>query len=149
MNIQRSGFTPLETIGRQKKAIVSLTGFTLLELIVVIVIIGILAVISLPQFSAMKENSLDQEAIANLKLIQAAEKIYKMEVTFYASCANAVAINSWLRLSIPTASTNWNYKVEVTSEYTPGNLFTANAQRVPTGRAKCIDEANIDPYPCD
>ncbi len=125
---------------RQKKNRVFLTGFTLLELIVVIVIIAILAVISLPQFGKMKETSLDQEAIANLKLIQAAEKIYRMETAFYypdptvLPSANTDQMNENLKLAIPTAGTpNWDYKVTATT-----STFTANAKR--DSREKSIDQ---------
>lgn len=130
------------------KGNLSLTGFTLLELIVVIVIIAILAVISFPQFTKMKENSLDQEAIANLKLIQTAEKIYKLETTFYNPCENVYGINEGLKLSIPTAETrNWNYEVEVTGT-APDDTFTGKAQRKGSdSRVKCIDQD--DDVPCD
>ena len=118
-------------------------GVTLLELIVVIVIVGILAVISLPKFTAMKENSFDQEAIANLKIIQDAEKYYKMETGSYVSCLDVTAINTNLKLLLPS-SENWNYKVEVVS-----GAFTAKAQRIGSdSRVKCIQETNDDPYTC-
>jgi prepilin-type N-terminal cleavage/methylation domain-containing protein len=100
-------------------------GFTLLELIVVIVILGVLAVIALPKFSKIKETSIDKEAIANLKLIQAAEKIYKLEMTIFASASNTATLNDLLRLSLPAAGTPyWGYNAT-----TPGSDFTARAQR--------------------
>jgi general secretion pathway protein G len=47
--------------------------FTLLEFLVVIIIIGILAALALPNFGKAKEHALGKEAIANLKLMAAAE----------------------------------------------------------------------------
>ena len=58
-------------------------GMTLMELLIVIIVIGILAAIALPNFTPMREKAIEKEAIASLKLIQAAEKIYRMEAGDY------------------------------------------------------------------
>ncbi len=87
-------------------------GFTLIELIIVVIIIGILSTLALPAFSTTKQKALDKEAIANLKLIQAAEKIYRMETNAYyaADSANLAATNDNLRLSLNQR--NWLYTVD-------------------------------------
>ncbi|MCX5705551.1 MAG: prepilin-type N-terminal cleavage/methylation domain-containing protein [Candidatus Omnitrophica bacterium] len=99
-------------------------GFTLIELLIVIVIILILAAIFTPMMSKVKVKSLDKEAISSLKLIAAAEKIYRMEQGFYVPGANEVALNPNLKLLLPTADPNWEYKVDGT---TP-SAFTAKAK---------------------
>lgn len=87
------------------------SAFTLLEIVIVIVIIGILGTLAVNQFGPVKERALDNEAKANLKLIQAAEKIYKMETGSYypasGSDTNIATINSNLKLSLTEA--NWDY----------------------------------------
>jgi prepilin-type N-terminal cleavage/methylation domain-containing protein len=84
--------------------------FTLIELLIVIIVIGILAGLGLPQYLKAKERALDDEAIANLKLIQAAEKIYHMEANVYQACADEACLNTNLKLSLPGgAARNWNY----------------------------------------
>jgi len=85
-------------------------GFSLIELIIVLIIIGILVSISLPGYNKMKEQTLDKEAKANLKLIQAAEKIYRMEIGGYYPSTYITNINQELKLDIPSGATkNWDY----------------------------------------
>jgi len=75
--------------------------FSLMELMVVVIIVGILATIAIVQFSGPKEQSLEKEAKANLKLIAAAQKIYRMEVGSYVTAGNEKDINNRLRLMLP------------------------------------------------
>ena len=86
------------------------------EFIAVILIIGILATIAIPRYITIQEQSLDNEAKANLKLIRAAEKIYYMEQNSYyppsGSQSNIDAINLNLKLVLSSGSNrNWNYIV--------------------------------------
>lgn len=87
---------------------------TLLELLSVIIIIAILVALALPRFGTMKERALDNEAKANLKLIQAAEKIYRMEAGFYFPFNDTKYtqdLNINLKLSLPTGDNrNWTYQ---------------------------------------
>lgn len=104
--------------------------FTLVELVVVIVILGVLLVIAAPNYSKTRESALGKEAIVNLGLIQAAEKVYRMEAGTYYPASGTVqdisSINSNLKLSI--VSTNWTYAI------TGGaSTFTAGAYRVGGG----------------
>jgi prepilin-type N-terminal cleavage/methylation domain-containing protein len=88
------------------------TGFNLMELLVVIVIIGVLATLGFAQYGTYRERTLDQEAQANLRLIVAAERIYRMEVGDYWSRASRDDINAGLRMLIPAG--NWNYRATAT-----------------------------------
>lgn len=96
-----------------------LNGFTFTEIIVVIVILGILAVLALPQFSATRERALAREAKATLKLISVAEKIYKLHYGFYYPSSGTGPINDKSliggNLKINISDANWNYTMYDTS----------------------------------
>jgi prepilin-type N-terminal cleavage/methylation domain-containing protein len=123
-------------------------GFTLVELVVVIIIVGILVALGLPQFTRNKEHALGREAIANLKLIAAAQRLYTMEAGSYYPITpgtdnNLSTINTYLRLSIPTSnSRNWNYSLTDTASRT----FTATATRTSvTICSYTINDASEEP----
>jgi len=86
--------------------------FTLTELLIVVVIIGVLAALALPGFGVTKERVLDREAKATLSLLQAAEKIYRMEEGGYYSSTDIGNINTNLRLNIPASGLSWGYGVD-------------------------------------
>ena len=93
-----------------------LKSVTLTELMIVIIIIGILATLSIVNYTRIRENALDREANANLRVIQAAEKSYKMDTGNYypatGSQSDIATINQNLKLSILSGSNrSWNYTV--------------------------------------
>ena len=96
-------------------------GFTLTEIIIVILIIGVLVTLAVTQYASYKETTLDKEAKANLKLIIAAEKIYKMETSLYYASGTTqpdaiTNINTNLRLLLSTADNrNWDYLTTATA----------------------------------
>jgi prepilin-type N-terminal cleavage/methylation domain-containing protein len=99
------------------------TGLVLIELIIVIIIISIIATMGLVNYSGVREDSLDKEARANLKLIQAAEKLYHIEFNPYyypttGSTSNIALINNNLKLSLPTpaGTPQWSYQVDNTGQ---------------------------------
>ena len=64
-------------------------GFTLIELLVVVVIIGILAAIAIPKFSAARERSYMATVILDLKNLASQQEIYHGD---HLSYANNVAV---------------------------------------------------------
>ncbi|OGX19136.1 MAG: hypothetical protein A3K83_01220 [Omnitrophica WOR_2 bacterium RBG_13_44_8b] len=81
-----------------------------MELLITVVIVGVLATIGFVNYSSFKESTLDREAKANLRLIVAAERIYRIEVGAYYAAGSNAAINSSFRLMLPVSGTiNWNY----------------------------------------
>ena len=87
-------------------------GFTLIEILIVVIIIGILSAISIPLFEKTRDRVMDKEAISMLKVLRSAQKGYRMDSgSYYASNAHA-SINTNLRTTLPVeAGRNWNYSV--------------------------------------
>lgn len=86
--------------------------FTIIELIIVIVVAGIIAAIALPNFQKSRVKAQQKEAISNIKLIAAAQRVYRMEHGNYAECSGT-ACNPILKLILSSA--NWAYNATGTS----------------------------------
>jgi prepilin-type N-terminal cleavage/methylation domain-containing protein len=121
--------------------------FTLLELMIVIIIIGILATLGLINYQLVVEKTHDDKAKSELKLIRAAERIYRMEQGAYIPCGNTAAVNTNLKLAIsnPPTGATWSYTVAGSP-----TAFQARALRVNApGRVRtwCISQ-DPDAEPC-
>lgn len=111
-----------------------------MELMVVVIIVGILVTLAIIQFSGPREQMIEREANATLKLIASAQKIYRMEYRKYIEANNTAEVNSRLRMRIPddAATAKWNYTVNLTA-----SGFIANATRInfPTSKRFYINES--------
>ncbi len=66
-------------------------GFTLIELMIVIAIIGILAAIAIPQFSAYRTRSFNSAAQADLRNFATAQEAFFVDNQKYATAAASLA----------------------------------------------------------
>jgi len=127
-------------------------GFTLLELLIVIIIIGVLTILFIPAFRQAREATLNDEARANLKLIKAAERAFHMQngVYYYNTTSNCEAsINANLKTSLQVGIAGypkrWNYTINTLVSLNPYNI---TAVRNPGGiynRILWIDYLNEEP----
>jgi len=92
-------------------------GFTLIELLIVVVVIGILAAIAIPKFSAARERSYMATVILDLKNFASQQEIYHGNNMNYASNVAAIAnmtvsegVNITVNQSDPRgwAATGWH-----------------------------------------
>jgi prepilin-type N-terminal cleavage/methylation domain-containing protein len=110
----------------------TIAGFTLIEIMTVVIIISILATLSIPPFIKTIEVSRGRLAKTNLRLIYSAEKVYRNEHNSYypktPGTAGLEGINDkdGLGLDLSTSDESpFEYSVTTTSE----NNFTATAKR--------------------
>jgi len=106
--------------------------FTIIELIIAIIIVGILAALAVNQYTPARERAVGREAESTLRLIAAAERIYRMEIGGYYPLPNTTVtilkdINDNLKISL--SAQNWTYSITSNAI----NNFTSLADRVGTG----------------
>ena len=65
-------------------------GFTLIELMIVIAIIGILAAIAIPQFSAYRTRSFNAAATADIRNAATAQEAYFVDHSIYAGAVDDI-----------------------------------------------------------
>jgi len=94
-------------------------GFTLVEVLIVVIIIGILAAIGIPQFASSIEKAKGGEAKAGLGHLQTGEKIYFAENEYYVGPTWATD------LDISLTQRYWSFTVTTPTSTT----YTATATR--------------------
>jgi type IV pilus assembly protein PilA len=96
----------------------SSAGFTLIELLIVVVIIGILATIAIPKFSATKDKAKLAGVRTDVRNIMTAQEAYWADYTTYATLAQLQSATNYTFSSGNTAtisSTATGYTATVTN----------------------------------
>ena len=63
-------------------------GFTILELLVALVIVGILTATALPQYQHFRKQAFDNRALTDLRTVALAEESYFLDNERYVACSN-------------------------------------------------------------
>lgn len=98
------------------------TGFTIIEIIIAIILVGLLSAMAMPNFSRSIKKGYERNAIAQLQALKAAAELYKDVDGGYptATNANVAWINSTFQLNL--------IEKDITFRYTGNaNSFTADA----------------------
>lgn len=97
--------------GKVRVMIRGRNGFTLPEVLIVVVIIGVLSALIIPRFAAQPERAKAAEAAGILGAIRQGEMAYKLDTGSYLSTpADAVG---WAKLGLDSPdSANWTYTID-------------------------------------
>ena len=91
-------------------------GFTLIELMIVIAIIGVLAAIAIPQFSAYRLRAFNSATMSDLKNVAIAQEAYHVDYETYsdsiATLINTVGINISPGVTISISKSNAAFTLE-------------------------------------
>ena len=104
-------------------------GFTLTELLVVVIIVAILAVMALPVLVKTLEKAKIGEVTSNLNLIRTGQKIYFLEYGFFAGTGPPENPIDELNIENPNSTTNRYFDYEITTAAGATGDFTGQATR--------------------
>src|SRR5688500_14499487 len=101
---------PHTPIARGSRRMRNNKGFTLIELLIVVVIIGILAAIAIPKFSATREKAYFAAMKSDLKNLASQQEIYYADNYAYTSSETALTFvqSEGVEVGVAASSSGWS-----------------------------------------
>jgi prepilin-type N-terminal cleavage/methylation domain-containing protein len=109
-------------------------GFTLIEILIVVIILGVLAAIVIPAFSQHSSDAHLNVCLENLRLIQGALSIYRMKVGTYPSSANDL-VGYWTTDPVCPLGGSYDWTLNDDAYH-----VRCSAQHTPSSNHVCIRE---------
>lgn len=123
----------------------SLKAFTIIELIMVVVIVGMMALFAIPNYNKSVAKTYEKTAKNNLLIMFSAQKIKKINGTNYQTCASTAACNTALDLSI--IANGIDYTCQTTGGGTPTGYYCYGNRTDNSFKLKTTETTN-DPCCC-
>ena len=125
----------------KKFQILDTKGFTLIELMVVMVIIGLLAATVVPKFFGQVDKAMQQDAQAQIELLGQALDLYRLEKHKYPTSDDGLnAIKSYLKKNIPKDPWGNDYVYESPGKEGRGyDLYSFGADNAEGGEGTDMD----------
>lgn len=115
-------------------------GFTLTELLITVIIIGILATLALPMLVKTLEKAKVGEAMSNLNLIRTGQKIYFLEYSAFSPTIDDLNIEN------PNEAASRYFYYDLDNSVDPASNFKARAIRGGSGAMSAPEPYKDDQY---
>ena len=104
-------------------------GFTLIELMIVVAIVGILSTVALPSFEGALQKARRAELVVAALMVQTAQERFRSNNTVYGDSLTA--------LGVPAATTGRHYTLEIATSDANGFALLATARGLQTRDTAC------------
>ncbi len=123
----------------------ALQGFSLMEVMVVVVIVGILAAVAIPNYRTTIERGYMREADDLLMTIYNGERAYYLNTSKYRALPIGSTMSDWREIYMDTPNISTipiTFRVEANNSTVPP-VFTATATRTGCSKTKTINENRV------